>query len=411
MSWRIAKVGKVGMMVEGDIYARSKPERSADVVVLDGRGAVPDYAVSLGSALAQDGVPVALVSSPDAMCKYRGIHTGPGLKVYPFFALTFRGGLRNGWPLLVGWLRTMSLVLRLRPSLVHVQWLVSPRLESRVLRWLSRLLGFSTVYTVHNVLPHDSDPQVILQWSAVYRRFQHLIVHTQNSRQRLLAMCPELTTDRISVIPHGNYEYLCREPINRADARRALGIGLTTSVIAFVGKLRPYKGITTLLDAFQLCGRRLNAELVIAGRADDRSYLAMVQEHIRLHAIPRVQLMERYLSDGELQAVLSAADTVVLPYVDIDQSGIMLYAMTVGVPIIASRLESFVELLHGEEGALLVPTGDAPALADALVAMLTNPGRREQIGKKGREIALSRYSWRRVAHETEALYKSLGLGR
>jgi glycosyltransferase involved in cell wall biosynthesis len=82
-------------------------------------------------------------------------------------------------------------------------------------------------------------------------------------------------------------------------------------------------------------------------------------------------------------------------------------AMLARRPVVASRVDSVPEAVdHGITG-LLVPPNDVDALASALTELLSDPGRREEMGERGRACALARFASSAMARSHEALYHRL----
>jgi glycosyltransferase involved in cell wall biosynthesis len=378
--------------------------------VLEHREAASDYTLSLAIGLREAGAHPLVIATPQLAGKAAKLDRARGVKVYPFFKLAFKGGLRNLPPYAWGWLRTIALLAARRPDAVHVQWLVRPRLEARLLPLLARLLRFRLVYTAHNVLPHERTEQDVQTYGEVYRGCDAVIVHTDKSRRELLERWPEIAASRIVTIPHGNHEHRVDPRLSREEARRRLGLRPDRPVVAFVGKLRPYKGVHLLLDAWTEIRGRVEGQVLIAGHADDADYGRQLEATIAERGLGEVTMLERYLSDDEMNWAFAAADVVALPYAAIDQSGILLYAMSHGRAVVASRLESFVELYGGEEdsGALFFDPGDSRGLADALERVLSDPALRERLADRAREVSDANHSWRDIAQRTSELYVRQG---
>jgi glycosyltransferase involved in cell wall biosynthesis len=82
-------------------------------------------------------------------------------------------------------------------------------------------------------------------------------------------------------------------------------------------------------------------------------------------------------------------------------------AMACGTPVIATTGGAFPEVIdHGETG-WLVPPGDAGAIAGAIRLLTEDAGLRERLARAGRESILERFSWRRAAEETLAVYQEM----
>jgi D-inositol-3-phosphate glycosyltransferase len=379
---------------------RPKPR----IALLDPREAVSDYLLSFAMGLKAVGADFFVVATPQLREKLDALAPRPQVDDYPYFALRFKGGWRNGPPYILGWLRTLGLLLRRRPTVLHVQWLVRAAVEVRLLPLLARSLRARLVYTAHNVLPHERGEEAARTLGILYRRCDVIVVHTHHSRRVLLDLWPEVVQERVVVVPHGNQEYRLTESFSQEEARRELGIPANQALVGFIGKIRPYKGVLDLVRAIDRCRDEVEVGLLIAGQPDDVDYLHEVELGIAECSLPNVHLMLRYLTDRQMQLCFSAVDVVVLPYHAIDQSGILLYAMTHGTAIVASRLEGFLEVFEGDEGAVFYEPGDVDGLYQALIRVLEDGELRKRLGRRARELAATNHSWPAIARQMEAIY-------
>jgi glycosyltransferase involved in cell wall biosynthesis len=114
------------------------------------------------------------------------------------------------------------------------------------------------------------------------------------------------------------------------------------------------------------------------------------------------------VSDAELAALFRAADLAVLPYREIDQSGVLYTALAFGTPLLLSAVGGFPEIAR-TGAAELVPPGDAAALAQALGALLGDPGQRAALAEASRRAGApdGPYGWDAIARRTLALYAAL----
>jgi glycosyltransferase involved in cell wall biosynthesis len=164
----------------------------------------------------------------------------------------------------------------------------------------------------------------------------------------------------------------------------------------YFGLIRPYKGLDVLLEAWRGIE---DAELWIVGRP--RFELGGLRsEEASVRWVPR------YVSDLELAACFRRADLVVLPYLEIEQSGVLATALAFGSPLLATDVGGFREVADAG-AARLVPPGDAPALRQALVELLADAQERERLSKAAAAFAAGDASWERVAERTAALYATL----
>lgn len=177
------------------------------------------------------------------------------------------------------------------------------------------------------------------------------------------------------------------------------------AVILFVGRLDRRKGLPVLLQAMVAVRARLTSvRLVVAGTGPlERECRALVS---RL-GLEQAVLMSGFVSREMLPRYYASADVCCSPALGGEAFGlVLLEAMASGVPVVASDITGYNEvILHGETG-LLCPAGDPAALAEALIDLLSDRERRLRFGRACRARA-EQFSWRNVAGAIEGLYCEL----
>ncbi|MCV7444362.1 glycosyltransferase [Mycobacterium paraense] len=205
---------------------------------------------------------------------------------------------------------------------------------------------------------------------------------------------------RTSVVPCG-VDIDAFSPDGPAAARGVRGR------IVSVGRLVPRKGFETLIRALP---RIPGAELVIVGGparedlARDREAQQLRRLADRLAVADRVRLLGGITRD-EMPAVLRSADLVACtPWYE--PFGIVpLEAMACGVPVVAAAVGGIRDTVVDDMTGRLVPPRDPDALAEAITPLLRDGDRRRALGRAGRERAGARYTWDRVAADTERVYE------
>jgi beta-1,4-mannosyltransferase len=231
-----------------------------------------------------------------------------------------------------------------------------------------RAAGGRIVWTVHNVLPHDTAfPTVDLELRrGVVARAD--IVHVL-SAGTVAAAAPlyEIPASKVLHIPHPAYLGVYPDEMSYADARRHYGLGADDIVFGFVGNLRPYKGLDDLLDAFEAIAASppdaRRRRLLVAGMpAADASIEALLE---RARAHPDVVVDARRIPAEELSIPLRASDVVVLPYRASLNSGALLLALSFGRPVIAAASPHVTETV-GPDASITFDSNDPGALVAAL---------------------------------------------
>ena len=347
------------------------------VRIVDPSAYTPPYDHALCDALAAAGVDVALATSaPGARTAAEDVfYRGAG---------SLRGKLLRHVP-------DMRAEARRPADLTHYQWLPVQHVDGLLLP-----RDRPVVLTAHDILPREPRPGQRAAQRRLYSRVDAIVVHSEHGRDRLLR---EAGADpaKVRVIRHGAFtRYL--DVVPRLPPELAAPAPPETHappVVLFFGLIRPYKGLDVLLDAWRRAAPE--AELWVVGRP----------RGVALPADPPagVRVVPRFVDDAELAAVFARADVAVLPYREIDQSGVLFTALAFGVPLLLSDAGGFPELLGA--GAEIVPRGDPGALAEALQRLLADPARRERLAAQARAAAAGPYAWDAIARETVALYAEL----
>jgi phosphatidylinositol alpha-mannosyltransferase len=170
--------------------------------------------------------------------------------------------------------------------------------------------------------------------------------------------------------------------------------------ILWVGRLDPQKGFPVAVRAFErLAGELPDLWFVVAGEGRDRSTLGELALEVR----ERVVVLGS-VDRGRLPRYHAAADVLVSPAVAQESFGIVLVeAMAAGLPVVATGIPGYREVVDDGVEGLLVPPRDSVALAAALRRVLEDHELSKALGEAGRARA-RRYSWDVVGPEIEAVH-------
>ncbi len=294
-------------------------------------------------------------------------------------------------------LRLWSICRRLRKEadIVHWQCATYPRLMLNLMR-LIPLKKIPWIYTVHNVLPHEADDSSVALYRKIYHRMQGMIFHTNHSRTTFNKLFPE-TKAASQIIPLGEYGFLLNESNteNKPDH----------PVILFFGNIRPYKGLDILLRSFVNIHQRIpNTRLKIVGQAISsfEPYQKIIDES---GIAASVDIHLGYIPDDELSEALNQSTIAVLPYRDIDQSAVLMLMMAAGKAIVASKVGGIDEVISHNQTGLLVTPGDINELSNAVITLLSDPSKVQELEQNVKLDAQTRFSWKTIAAQTLAFYK------
>jgi len=230
-------------------------------------------------------------------------------------------------------------------------------------------------------------------------------------RERFRVLPLGLDLERLAELPRSSFHSPRGENDDRGgrvrvEARRGLNLGDEEVLLVFVGRVVPIKRLDVLLQALaqaRSSGPRLR--LAVVGDGEERPRLERQASEL---GIADDVLFLGYRR--ELRPIFAAADIAVLSSDNEGTPVSLIEAAAAGLPAVATDVGGVREVVSEETG-ILVPRGDAGALAGALVEMTAGPELRARFGAAARERAIGRYGADRLLGDTDALYRELVAGR
>jgi glycosyltransferase involved in cell wall biosynthesis len=261
---------------------------------------------------------------------------------------------------------------------LHAHFVSEP---AAVAELASRLAGTGYSLSAHAKDIYLSPPEVLRRKLGAAR---FTVTCTEYNRRTLTDAAPGA---RIHRMYHGIDQ--------RAFAAHLRAPAQGAPLVLAVGRLREKKGFATLVEACRLlreAGREFRCQIV--GYGEDR---ARLESQIRASGLggqvalsgklAREQLIERYARASVLVVPSQVAS-------DGDRDGIpnvLLEAMAMEVPVVATAVSGIPELVENGDNGLMVPPGDARAVADAVARLLDDARLRERLGRAGRRAVLERF--------------------
>jgi len=263
----------------------------------------------------------------------------------------------------------------------------------------SRLLGLPQVITMHGnyEICKARRRRVALRWAM--RQSDHTVM-VSRSTQRVFAADLGLAESRSTVVPNG-------VPVRTGNAERVrqeFGVQPGECVLLAVGTLERRKGHQILLEALaRLDARGMTHpwKLIIAGGRGGDQHQSL-QDYVRDEGLgDRVHIVT---NRDDIPDLLALADIFVMPSLWEGLPMALLEAMIAGKAIVASAASGIPEaIVNGREG-LLVPPGDAAALAEALLGLLSDPARRVALSNAASTRAHRDFTVKVMADRYEMLY-------
>jgi MMP alpha-(1->4)-mannosyltransferase len=269
-------------------------------------------------------------------------------------------------------------------------------------------LGLPLVTTVHHPIQIDRGVELaaasgwrnvsLRRWYAftrmqrrVARRLRHVVTVSTSSREQIVEHL-DVPPERIDVIPIGTdpHRFAPDSTVERVPGR------VVTTASADV----PLKGLLPLVEAVAKLRTERAIELVVVGSARAGGPVAEAIERYSLRDAVR---FTGRVSDDELVRQLRRAELVVVPSLFEGFSLPLVEAMACATPVVATTGGALPEVAG--DAALLVPPGDAQALAAAIGTALDDPELRLRLGAAGRARVLERFTWQAAAAQTAEIYR------
>ncbi|WP_240451991.1 glycosyltransferase family 4 protein [Halostella salina] len=290
-------------------------------------------------------------------------------------------------------------VSELRPSVVRMWTRLYRRLSDRgvdvvhatildplIVPSLLALRGRRTVFTLHDVTDHPGERKLrkAITRSLLVRSVDRVVVHGEYNA----AACEQRfgIGDRLVRINHGDYSFFrryCDSALRYDDS------------LLFFGRIRPYKGVDTLLEANQHLAESVDEySMIVAGNGplDDEN---AADEHVTVR--------NEFIPNETVCELFSRCRAVVLPYREASQSGIVPIAYSFKKPVIATAVGGLPEVVdHGKTGLLVEPE-NPEELATACASLLKDADKAKTMGRNGYEFKNRHMDWKsigeRLLHE------------
>ena len=273
-------------------------------------------------------------------------------------------------------------------------------------RIAGRVAGVPVVIsTVHNSLK-DYEVRSLRRWlyagllRVTLPLVRRIICVSDATRRDLVDECPAAAA-KVQTVYNGVDSSACSSLSNRQQVRQELGLA-QGPVLVMIGRLTDQKGHRYLLQALsellrmwpQLC-------CLFVGEGELLNTLQRMAMDLGVERACRFVGVREDIAD-----ILAAADVCVLPSLSEGFSFVLLEALTMGCPVVATRVNGVPELIEDHKTGLLVPPRDSQELARAIRDMLSDPVAASRMGAAGRALVRERFTVDCMVENTTAIFEA-----
>ncbi len=268
-----------------------------------------------------------------------------------------------------------------------------------------RLAGKWVGYPAKRMLCEIQTVEVERRWHLTVDRWTHrwcgAILGNSPSVIEHLATAAGIPRDRLYLVRGG----IDPEPIRTAPPadRAALGVPAAAKIVFWAGRLDPIKGLDVLIRAFAMLDRGLNAHLLLAGEGPRRARL--LEQARQAGLSDRVHLLG---ARRDVPSLLRLADVFAFPSRTEGLPNALLEAMAAGCAIVTTDVPGCRDLITHERDGLLVPWGDAAALADGLRRLLSDRVLAARLGESAGASVTTNWHARSTWADYLQLYENHG---
>lgn len=307
---------------------------------------------------------------------------------------------RPAYPL--GFLQLVALLRRQHVDILHTH-LFDPSVVGLAAGALARTPA--RVVTRHYSDYHTRINRPVHVWlDRLCTRVSHRVIAVSQHTADHLIEVEKAPPDKVRTIHNGiDFDRVRASSVEAPERVRAELRITDRKVILIAARMHPEKGYEVLLRAMPKVASRIeNVTLLVAGTGALEPHYRMLSASLGLEGRVHFLGFRRDLPD-----LMVASDVVVLPSLAEAFGLVVAESLYLGVPVVTSSAGGLPEIVQDGVDGLLVPPGDADALAGALVQVLGNDDLRKRLAGAGRERIASRFSFERMVREYERVYDGL----
>ncbi len=274
--------------------------------------------------------------------------------------------------------------------------------------WETKRIPYITMYHTLGAVKNaigigEGEPELrLVSERETVQDCQRIIVATEQEKEDLVCYY-EARAEKIGVVPCGVNMELFR-PINKADARRKLGLG-DEKILLFVGRIDPLKGIDKLISTLTLLKNQGKMKLVVVGGDENsREDLEGLKRQAAELNIQDLVDFRGLVKQEQLPYFYSAADVCVVPSYYESFGLVPLESLACGTPVVATDVGDLKHIIKQGETGCIVTDNSPEKLAEGITSVLLKPSSDIE-SKPAIRASVSQWAWSNIAEKVVAEMK------
>lgn len=291
------------------------------------------------------------------------------------------------------------LIGKIRPDIIHVH---APNIFSCSAIVASKFSKIPIIATVHRAEIDKLGNPMFFFRKHVLARFNKIIAVSNYTKS--LALKAGVDEKKI-IVAYNSCDESFFYNADKIAARFRQNIPIDRKIVLFVGNLIKLKGVYTLIESIRILKSTVpKLLLLVIGQGEERERLESMVG--RYHLENNIKFLG-WLPQKDLPDIYNAADVFVLPSITEGHSIALLEAMSVGLPIVASKTGGNIESIEERENGLIFDSGDANKLAENLTLILTDSKLRNKMAEKNSILYNDKFSVKNQIKIHLSIYNSL----
>jgi len=266
-----------------------------------------------------------------------------------------------------GIFKAVNFLTKKNPGVIIMQWWSSSAAFNYLLLKVINRLFFKRkiIIEFHEILdPLENNIWILRTYvkfisKILFRNLDAYIVHSNYDRN-LVKKIYNLEKEKIFIVPHGPYDNYIKK-IKIEKERKTFNV-------LFFGLVRNYKGLMYLIEGFNKIPQNIieNFKLFIVGEVwenKDLIYSLISESRYK----DRIKIIDKYVSDEDVNKYFNLADVIVLPYTRASNSGVANIAVRYGKPVITTNIGGLVEIFKNYEGAFFIEPKNSDQLRNMIL--------------------------------------------
>jgi glycosyltransferase involved in cell wall biosynthesis len=318
--------------------------------------------------------------------------------------LTYLGGIRSDSKFPTSYLKIFSHFVRQEFDIFHFNANPAWINGSSILFRLAKLRQTHTILNIHGIPQlerraeqwDESVPFSAWMSTLTYSNLADRIVVNSEFMRRNVVDWFKVNRDKVIVIPNGVDMNVFTKSNN--------GVLLDGDpCVLFVGHLAILKGVDVLIRATAKLKIKLpNIKLHLVGGGNIHAFSLLARQY----GVEKNVVFHGWVEQSKLSRYYKSANFCIFPSRHEGFGLVILEAMALGIPVIASDIPTFKEIIADGNDGVMFKSEDADALSDKVLTLYYDPKLRNELGSNAFEKA-KKYSWENIADQYIALYKVL----